>query len=1118
MVKRSVKTALLAACSALVLAAAVQAQDDAGFSISEGGTTLAGDQKITQLAKRSDVARADASVQVKADGLGVKPRLDLEVEDLSDTSVTFRSRINYPAWVVRGEVRLFNPETGHLVLTAPLASNGTASLNIPVKGLAARYRVYDQSGRYDETAAVPLERAQSKTEEEGVDTATRRRIPVTGGAVTVYGTGVPPGAQVQTLGESFQADPSGSFVLQRIMPPGDQPIPVRITGGGQNIYVEPIVSIPQSEWFTIATADLTFGKELRGANKGDTFNYGRLAYYTKGKTATGWEITSSADTGEAPLRDLFRDFDRKDPLGVLSRLDPDLAYPVYGDDSTLENDAPTDGKFYLRAERNGSHIVWGNYKGELAGAEYLRNERTLYGLQGVYRSPSQTSKGEARLTTTLYAAQPDNLPGREVFLGTGGSIYFLNRQDISIGSETLTVELRDPVTGRVISRQRLVAGRDYDINYLQGIITLNAPLSRFSSDGVLSPAPGSAPEARLIAQYEFTPTSGDVDGFAYGGRVEGWVTDQLRLGATGMVEQTDLADQKAYGADIRYEFGKNSYAEAEFARTDGPGFGQSYSADGGLIVSTTGPSGGTGRAYRFKTVIDFADLGLDTKGDVTAYAERRTAGFSTLDHQITADEDLWGLAFDITQSDQLRYRFVYDAFRNEDGRKLNEGSAELTFKQNERLTWGAGLSHEDRVEPGDATKTGARTDLALRLSVKQSEALTWHVFGQTTLDRSGGRARNDRYGAGIELGFGDAWKLEGELSHGTTGSGGKFLARYERDGNSAYAGYTLDPGRELNGVALTGRDAGQFIAGGKRRLGENTQLFAENTYDLFGEHRSLLSTYGVEYEANKFLTLTGEYELGRVSDLSGDFDRNALSFGLRYQDETGLSAKARLELRRDRGTTSGSLRDADSLHFSADATYQIDDARKWLFSAKLADTDTDGSSVRSGKYAKATLGYAFRPIDNDRLNLLARYTYLYDMYGQRIDGTEDPGPRQKSHVLSVDATYDLTRKWGLGGKLGFRLSDSSPDSTAPLARNDAFLGVLNARYHLTHEWDVLLEGRYLKAKQAGLSEFGMLGTVYRHIGNNLMLGVGYNFGKFTDDLTDLSQNNQGVFINMIAKF
>ncbi len=645
---------LLTGVSFFTLPSLATAQDT-GFSISDGTRLIAGDARLAELAQ-VQVARTPADLHVTVDGLGVSPRLDLEVVAANDQRVVLQSRINYPAWVVRGEVRLLDQATGRLISTAAIASNASIALDLPAGDLAAVYRVYDSAGRFDETAPIALDRVHAAPEEQGIDAAARRRIPVSGGAVTVSGTGLAPGAVVETLGETLRADSAGAFVLQRILPPGDHAVPVQVAG--QGVLTQPIVTIPKAEWFTVGIVDLTFGETLKGFDKGATFTNGRLAYYTKGKTAGGWLITSSADTGETEIRDLLRDFDRKDPQGVLSRLDPDMAYPVYGDDSTLENDAPTNGKFYLRAEQDGSKLVWGNFKGELTGAEYLRNERTLYGLQGVYRSPAQTSGGEARLAATLYAAQPDNLPGREFFLGTGGSVYFLKRQDISIGSETLTIERRDPVTGRVIEQRRLVAGRDYRINYIQGVVTLSAPLSGFGSGGVVQPEAGSTPETRLAAQYEYTPTAGEVDGYAYGGRVETWLTDQLRLGVTGMVDQTDIADQTGMGADLHYDFGKNSFVELEAAKTRGPGFGSSSSDDGGLIVSTDPSVSGTGQGYRFKTSVDLADLGLTAKGSASAYAERRSAGFSTLDYQTTADETLWGLALDAKVSDRVGYKLA----------------------------------------------------------------------------------------------------------------------------------------------------------------------------------------------------------------------------------------------------------------------------------------------------------------------------------------------------------------------------------------------------------------------------------------------------------------------------
>lgn len=1106
---------------------ALPALGQEGFAISIGGETVAGEDRLADSVRRVEPAfTSSADVRVTADGLGVRPRLDLEVVSASPGSATVRSRTNYPGWIARAEVVVYDLDApgGRTLGIYPIDANGEATLALPADAdPAAVLRVYDAAGRYDETALIGLTRVHASAEEEGIDRTARRGIPVTGGAVTVSGSGLAPGAVVSALGETIRPDADGSFVIQRILPVGDATIPVRVTGGGENIAISPVISIPQTEWFTVATADLTFGKTLSGPAKGDTWDRGRLAFYTKGKTATGWAITSSADTGEEPLDDLFRDFDRKDPLRVIARLDPELAYPTYGDDSEIIQDAPTDGKFYLRVEREGSYLMWDNAKAPIDGAEYLRNERSLYGFSGLYTSPQQTARGEPRVTFGAYAAHPDQLPGREVFLGTGGSVYFLRRQDISIGSETLTIERRDPDTGRVIERRTLVEGRDYTINYMQGVVTLSAPLSGGTTGGgpgtgTITPAPGTTPESRLVVQYEYTPTAGEVDGLAYGGRAQVWVTDDIRLGITGMVEQTDIADQTATGADLRWVIGQDSWVEAEYARSEGPGFGTDYSADGGLTIATGARGGGTGDATRIEARLAFADLGLAAKGSLGVWAERRSAGFSTLDHDVTADEDLAGIEAEGEVTDRLSYRIRADHYRNADGKRLDEALLEASWKATDRLTWSAGIMHEDRNDPADADDNGRRTDLAVKASFQQSDSFAWYVFGQTTLDVSGALDRNDRAGLGTELAFGNGWTVEAEVSGGTAGAGGRALVSYERDGSSAYLGYELDPGRELDGVTQNGRDDGRVVAGARRPIGDDLRVFGENTYDMFGTHKALTSTYGVEYDVTSALTFTGALDVGQVRDSAGDFDRRGLSFGVRYDDGGGLTAKGRIEVIRDRGTRTGVASDADTVLLTGAASYKIDDARRLIFTVDAADTQSNGTSIPDGEYARVSLGYAFRPVDNDRLNFLARYTYLHDMYGQRVDGTDDPGPRQKSHVLSLDVTYDVGPHWTLGGKLGLRLSESAPDATTPLAKNDAALFVLNARYHLTHEWDLLVEGRYLEARDAGLSETGALATVYRHIGPHAMLGLGYNFGSFSDDLTDLTTDDEGIFIYLLTQF
>jgi hypothetical protein len=70
---------------------------------------------------------------------------------------------------------------------------------------------------------------------------------------------------------------------------------------------------------------------------------------------------------------------------------------------------------------------------------------------------------------------------------------------------------------------------------------------------------------------------------------------------------------------------------------------------------------------------------------------------------------------------------------------------------------------------------------------------------------------------------------------------------------------------------------------------------------------------------------------------------------------------------------------------------------------------------------------------------------------------------------------------------------------------------------VVHKWDLVVEGRMLEVEQAEDSRAGFLVAGYRHIGNHMKLGVGYNFTDFSDDLTDLDYDSQGFFINVVGK-
>lgn len=1104
----------------------------AGFQIVIDGKPLAGDQRVEDEIRATDLALEEAEIQISFDGLGAQPRLDLQRSQASRAmragdQVTFTSRLNYPAYVTRGEIRIIDRAGrglgGKTLAVVPVDPNGQATITVPEgKRIVAVHRVYDSKGRYNETVDIPLtlsdSRGLSEVAEEGSDATARRAIPIRGGAVTVSGQKVADGGTVYTLGEAVTPDPEGRFVLQRIVPVGEHAIDVRVAGPAQDLSFSRDIEIPRYDLFYTALTDATIGVNRVGGET-DTYTSGRLAFYANGYDANGIEYTVSADTREGEIRDLFSSFDEKDPSSLLRRIDPNEFYPTYGDGSSMIADAPTQGKLYVRVEKDRNYAVWGNSRAELRHTEYLRNERMLYGANAHWESQDQTSFGEPRAQATFYAARPDNLPQRDVLRGTGGSLYFLSRQDITRGSEVVSVELRDPATGRVIDRRRLAAGTDYEINYLQGSVRLAQPLSSASGGGVVD-TPGGDAELNLVVQYEYTPVGLSVDGVSVGARAEAWVTDALRLGVSAQREDTGPADQNAYGADLRYRLGETSYVEAEYARSEGRGYGYRSSADGGLIYDSTDPVGGTGEAMRLDAQIDLQEVGLQTEGVITAYAERRGAGFTSLDHTVTTGERLWGFDADIKASDRLSWRAYFDDFRNDDGRRDSEGGAEVLYQQSPVSTWALGIEH---VRRETLRESGNRTDVALRYTRQATPTFSWSLLGQTTIANSG-LSKNNRIGLGIERDFGNGWTLAAEVSDGTLGTGADVLASYEReDGSSLYFGYELEPDSfdQQGTFASLSESKGRFVFGGRRQVNESTAFYGENSYDIFGNRNTLTSSYGVDYSPNQFLTYTFGLDVGEIrDDVSGDFKRHAVSFGAKYEDEQ-LTASGRLEYRRERGEDPrpGTLdRDADTVLLTANATYKLDESRTLLGYLDYAKTDTDESSIRNGRLTDVVLGYAVRPVDNDRFNLLFKYRYYYDMYGQTVDGTDSRGPLQKSHVLTVDAEYDLNQQWSLGGKLGARLSQSASASGAGFYDNDAWLAVANARYHVVHNWDMLFELRALHQSQASTTEYGALAAVYRHFGNNVKVGLGYNFGSFSDDLTDLTLDDKGAFLNVIAKF
>jgi hypothetical protein len=1113
--------------------------------------------------KRELAEVSEHGVQVRVDTLHTQPVLSVGLVESERTivrgsSATFIGYTNYPALVERSEVRLFldgRPSDGKPYAIVQTDSNGIAKWRAPENAPAELYfvyRVYGAQGHFDETLPEELTLLEEPFGEENpapsrpefglIDEANIRNISTSNTvAVVVTGRADPENERVRVSGQMIPVDDDGKFATRQIVRKDAKKVEVQIARGAvvalDSIYN---IDVPKSDWFFVGQGDVTFissnGKGPAVDVSGDVTSDGnyltsRAAYYLSGKFGDGWKLTSSLDTGEVLLEDLFSNIDRKDPRQLLRRLDSNEFYPTYGDDSTLIEDAPTQTGFYARLEKDDSSLIVGNFIANFQQAELAQLDRGLFGALINYQSSNLTDFGERKLQLTAYASDPGTLPARDEFRGTGGSLYFLNRQDLTIGSERLRIETRDRETGLVLSSTELRPQEDYNIDYFQGRVTLSRPLASVASDGATVRQGSSAGNIPvLVVRYEYTPVVGDLDGYTVATRAAGWVGDFARLGITSQKETTETADQTLLGADLLLRHSAGTYFKAEIARTEGPGFGQSNSVDGGLnFVNIASPAviGQSADAYRAEVAVDFAELaGKDGNiGKAGGYFEHFDAGFSSNAQLTFSDTQRWGAFAELAVGDSTQIKAKYDELSTDLNGSSSAATADIVQKFGKDVSARLGVRRDKRA-PGqlfNSVEDGLRTDAALQVDYDPSNS-NWsaYAFGQMTLENDPGRLENNRAGVGAKAEISDKLTFSGEVSGGDGGLGADVqLNRRLGEGSEAYIGYALLADRNDTGLEpqnlFSRSNSGTLTVGARQRFSSSLSIYGENRIGHGGIAPSLVRSFGLNFDPSEHWSFSGSFENGRIDDaITGVFKRTAATFGAGYREE-GLQISSQIEARFE----DGNGRDQEVWLVRNNINAELN--RDWRFIGRLnfAIADNEGTNVRAADFIEGVAGFAYRPVDNDRLNVLARYNYFRDLgpIGQITQGGQTNSPKQVSQILSIDATYDLTNWLTVGGKYGFRQGRVSLGRESDqFVSSNTHLGVLRGDIHFVKDWDALIEGRVLTNDLAGDTRYGFLAGVYRHIGNNAKIGVGYSFTDFSDDLSDQSFTSRGWFLNLLGKF
>lgn len=1132
-------------------------------------------KSIPDIQRCTDVALEKANVQFKFDNLELKPRLNvtawpntIRYQDIEDTEypenlMRFRVYSNYPSFIEKYEIRVFEREQS--VRDMPLAvieinQDGQAewqpsfdAYEAPGRELKYLLRVYDKDNNFDETdpqAIWVVDELKSEPQDYDVDKellagygenrVSVQNIPLKGGIVKAYGNSIPSDHSVWVAGRHVPVDQEGKFVVEEILLPGMHTVEVAVLdkSGNGELFLRDL-ELEKNDWFYVGIADVTAAMDdTNGPAElvtNDETHYdndlnvdGRLAFFTKGKFGEGWNLTASADTQEGPLKDIFSNFMDKSPDALFRRIDPDYFYPTYGDDSTVEEGAPTLGKFYVKLKKNENYGLWGNFKIGYTDNDLAHVDRGLYGANLHYQSLGATSFGEERFMFDSFVAEPGTIASRDEFRGTDGSLYFLRHQDILTGSERVRIEVRDKDTGIVTSVKNLTPGLDYDIDYLQGRIVLAEPLPSTVSDNLLVNSDGiSGDRAFLVVRYEFTPGFDDIDTLEAGGRTHFWVNDYVRVGITSNTSDEEGNESSLNAADLIFRKSAESWIKLEMSNSEGVGVTTLASNDGGFSFGTIDPLAGpdtSANAYRAETSVGFKDFIDGADGSLTLYSQVLEAGYSAPGLLTAKDTEQYGGALKLPLFGKVFLNAKAAKKSQDQGLETSAEEVDVGYQLTDHWKLSTGVRHDSREDFSPIVPLtqmeGERTDAVVQALYDSKGSWNAYGFVQDTLSTSGNREENGRVGVGGAYRLTDRFKLNGEISDGDLGAGGRLGTEYlYSDRTNFYLNYALENERTDNGVRSRQWNR---TSGVKTRFSDSASVYLEQIYTHGDLPTSLMHATGVSLAPNDRWNLGARLSFGTMNDeqTSAETKRNAVGLMAGYSFDAIKIASA-LEYRVDETENlDTSVSERTTWLIRNSLKYQINP--DWRLIGKLNHSESDSSQGEfyDGGYTEAVLGYGYRPVNNDRLNALVKYTYFYNVptVGQVTVTNTATEFIQKSHIASLDVSYDVSRRWTLGGKYAYRLGQASLDRVNQVFfDNSAHLYVMRADWHFIHRWDALIEARMLDMPDAQDRRTGALLAFYRHLGNNVKLGLGYNFTDFSDDLTDLDYDSQGIFVNLIGK-
>ena len=859
----------------------------------------------------------------------------------------------------------------------------------------------------------------------------------------------------------------------------------------------------------------------------------RSAFFIKGTIKGDVLLTAAFDSDKETGSRLLRD------------IDPNRFYPVYGDSSLTGFDARSRERLYVRLDHGKNYALYGDFStgdgfSQLTGGGNTASVKTRD--LGNYNRSSTGLRVHGENSNYLlngFVFEDTQKQQVEEYAANGTSGPFSVRNTNAIeNSEKVEILTRDKNARSIIKQVQLQQrGVDYNYEPFSGQLVFKSAVASLDLNG--------NPQSIRIS-YEVEQGGAKFITAGVDGQLK--LSEGLEVGGSLVKDQNPLSPYQLGSANATLRLGTSGAVTVEVAQSRStrflqPGLTASPSDD----TSTTQPTGSpgetrqdqTGKAVRLEGV--YADKGLNSKiwysragrafvnpaasigqgqeeagvsadyklyENVSAYGKLQQTRDRSQDSQPTRSTAALGGVWDVTD------RFKLDlSVRHTQEDLSSTGATVLTQAAipGNADTQGGGFFglntgglNPNTGAPLGASITGLKRQSASSLRLAADYRLTerWSVNGEIE-----GGTNNQR-----RLGLGGAYQIN-ERS--------KLYARAETN-TGLNAAQTLTGGDVQRSTSL--------LAGIDNRFASGPTVYSEyRLRDAIGSTQGLLRDQqlasGVRNSWNyaEGITLTASAEYLKIFN-GVNRDAFAITSGMDYSVDPLWRGSGRLEFRRvlDDKATVGVDDARDQYLSTVSLARKLD--RDWTLLIRnyllVQDNHKTVAGISNKKYEdRVQIGTAWRPVDHNRWNALARYEFKAAHDATLAQPTV--GEKYQAHIVSLHGDYHPSRPWLFNGRVAAKAQrDSVPTNTGPLQSNYAAVLIGGrATYDFTENWDVSLMTSYMRDRYAAQwaqgAEIGYL------VQQNLWLSVGANWRGLNANsagLTGAEYTNKGAYLRLRFKF